>query len=159
MKRSFVLTLILSCLILVISCNKDKKSDTTNEDNNFTNAVSDNTESRDRRVIDEKYRGDFVQTSIEGDIEWKFTFKESIMIHTLSFFDIENGGDLMAAEDSTLDAWTVGNELMSRKDTGEGYSEFKFGTFTDGSTFVLNQENDLYIFYVGAEGSITYKRQ
>ena len=112
MKRVLISMLILSCLITVVGCSKEKKSDTISVNNTTANSVSDTTQTQSNRVIEEKYRGTFV-IEMDGIIFARLIFNERSVFSSLM-------------EQEFTRAYTEGNELIHGMFTG---------TFTDDNTF------------------------
>ena len=157
MKKTLILVLIFICFFVLIGCSKDKKTDTTSDMSISSNAVSDNVQSKNRMVIDEKYRGEFIINFGTSDIYnsyWVLELEEDCMKGGLRHIFKETGivpGDVQEEIGLIGNAWTEGNELMSSESYGEGYRDYKIGTFTDINTLVLVESQ--FFYYIAAKST------
>ena len=109
--------------------------------------VSDNTHSAGDRVVDAKYRGQFIIKQAVGEnglIVGNIIEFEKVNIITGSWAEMPGFKENINWNSESPWAYTVGNELMIAEESDMSYR--KMGTFTDVNTFVN-------------EAGITYKRQ
>ena len=137
MKKLLISIIICSCLILIIGCSKDKKTNSNSVDSNSTNNVSNSDNSKNSKFVEVKYRGTYICLD---EASFQITENE-LFAHVNREGSMADGMHL-----GQVSVFTVGDELWAVDYSGSRLA----GRFTDANTLIPT-ENILLGNYKGME--------